>query len=249
MTKWVIRLIVANVIVFAMTYSSPLLKNALAYVPVYVLIRPWTLITYMFVHDGFGHIFFNMLALFFFGPRLELELGETKFLGLYFSSGIAGALLSSFFAFNTSIIGASGGVFGIMLGFAYYWPKEKIFIYGIFPVQARYLVLCMTILSLAGGVTGSADGVAHFAHLGGYLGGYLFLLGFGRKRQIGSIVKPPSVKVASEKDLRRWSAIRRDGLHPVNRDELDRLMGIIKKSGAGALMQREVDFLDRLSAE
>ena len=248
MTTWVLRLIVANVVFMLMTQVSPEMVTALRFVPAYVLFKPWTIITYMFLHGGIGHIFFNMLALFFFGPRLEIELGGNKFLGLYFTSGIMGALVSSIFSFYTPIIGASGAVYGVMLGFAYYWPREPIYIYAVIPVQSRYLVIFMTILSMVGGVTGSSDGIAHFAHLGGFLGGYLFLRLFGKN---AGVIRPaPQAKGASvsEGDVARWSSIRRDALHPVNREELDRIMNKISASGAGSLDQREVEFLDRISA-
>src|SRR6185436_3814100 len=131
MTTWVLRLIVANVVFMLMTTISPPMVSALRFVPALALNSPWTIITYMFLHGGIGHIFFNMLALFFFGPRMEAELGGNKFLGLYFTSGIAAALVSSIFSYHTPIIGASGAVYGVMLGFAYYWPREPIYIYGV----------------------------------------------------------------------------------------------------------------------
>src|SRR5690606_26513181 len=102
MTTWVQRLIIANVVVFVLTLSLRELYAALAFVPAAVFLRPWTLITYMFVHANLGHIFFNMLGLFFFGPRLELRLGSRSFLWLYFLSGIGGGLLH----FLVGVIGA-----------------------------------------------------------------------------------------------------------------------------------------------
>src|SRR5438105_718979 len=152
MTPWVLRLIIANLVFFFITTASPALMSLLTFVPAYILLRPWTLVTYMFLHGGMGHIFFNMLSLFFFGPRLELVLGGQRFLLLYFISGIAGALLSFVFTPFASIIGASGAVFGVMLGFAYYWPREPIYVWGIFPIQARWLVMGMTALSIYGGI-------------------------------------------------------------------------------------------------
>jgi membrane associated rhomboid family serine protease len=231
-----------------MTTISPAMVSVLRFVPAYVLFRPWTLITYMFLHAGLGHIFFNMLGLFFFGPRLEIELGGNKFLGLYFTSGVMGALLSSLFSFYTPIIGASGAVYGVMLGFAYYWPREKIYIYAILPVEARYLVIFMTIFSMVSGISGSTDGIAHFAHLGGFLGGYLFLRFFGTTPGfVKPVAQPKGVRVG-ERDVARWSSINRDALHPVNRDELDRIMNKISSNGADSLEQREVEFLDRISS-
>src|SRR4030095_7356691 len=119
---------------------------------------------------------------FFFGSRLENRLGARAFLELYFLSGIMGGLLSLIFAPHAAIIGASGAVFGVMLGFAWFWPRDQIYIWGILPVEARWLVIITTALALFGGFSGGGGGTAHFAHLGGYLGGYLFLLLLGRRR-------------------------------------------------------------------
>lgn len=247
MTTWVLRLIVANVVVMIMTMASPEITRTFTFVPAYILVRPWTVVTYMFLHAGLWHILFNMIGLYFFGPRLELELGEKRFLGLYFSSGIMGAIISSVFSFTTPIIGASGAVYGVMLGFAYFWPKDLIYIYGILPVQSRFLVLFVTLLSMYEGIGGSTDGVAHFAHLGGFLGGYLFLLGFARKKSFSHPIETSAKKVPDRAVLSRWSGIAGESLHPVNREELDRIRSKMLSEGAGSLTQREVEFLDRFS--
>src|SRR5262245_12925722 len=118
MTPWVLRLLIANVAVFLLLNRESPLFAALTLVPAYAVVRPWTLIPYTFLHASLGHIFSNMLSLVVFGPRLEAHLGSSKFLGLYFTSGIAGALLSFFLTPYTQIIGASGAVFGVMVGFA-----------------------------------------------------------------------------------------------------------------------------------
>jgi membrane associated rhomboid family serine protease len=121
----------------------------------------------------FVHILFNMLGLLFFGPRLEVEMGNRDFLLLYFMSGIAGALLSCITPY-VAIVGASGAVYGILLAYARFWPRDKLLIWGVVPIEARYLIVIMTVLSIFGGISGTGN-IAHFAHLGGFLGGYLYL--------------------------------------------------------------------------
>jgi membrane associated rhomboid family serine protease len=175
LTPWVQRLLVANIAVFLLTALNPRLGSALALVPALLLERPWTLVTYMFVHAGLGHLFFNMLALYFFGPRLELRLGSRSFLGLYMVSGVSGALLSFVLTPYAALVGASGAIFGVMLGFARLWPRERIYIWGVLPVEAWVFILLMALLSLFGGIGLGDPGVAHFAHLGGIVGGYAFL--------------------------------------------------------------------------
>ena len=247
MTNWVLRLIVANVIVFLLTMSAPALVDHLVFVPSLILLRPWTIITYMFLHANFGHIFFNMLALFFFGPRLELVLGGTKFLLLYFISGISGGVLSCFFTPHVAILGASGAVYGVMMGFAYLWPTEPIYIWGILPVQARWLVIIMTILSLYGGFGAGGDDVAHFAHLGGFLGGYLYLRMDRQRSMSPATSAQPTMPSPSDTDVSRWSNIQRDRLHQVNREELDRILEKIRTKGIVTLTFQERAFLDRFS--
>src|SRR5262249_48136752 len=128
-------------------------------------------------HDqnGLTHILFNMLGLYFFGPRVEERLGSRRFLMLYFISGITGALLSFIFAYNSSVVGASGALFGVMIAFAMFWPDVQILFMFFLPVPARVAVIIMTVLSLWSGLRGSVTGVADFAHLGGFLGGFLYL--------------------------------------------------------------------------
>ena len=98
MTRWVRNLLIANVFVFFLQYTIPVITEAFVFVPRFALFRPWTIVTYMFLHAGLSHIFFNMLGLFFFGPRVEARLGSTRFVQLYFIAGISGGLLSIVFA-------------------------------------------------------------------------------------------------------------------------------------------------------
>jgi membrane associated rhomboid family serine protease len=252
MTPWVLRITLATIAVFFLQNTIAGLNETLAFVPQLALVRPWTFVTYMFLHaPGFGHIFFNMLTLFFFGPRVEDRLGGRAFLGLYFTSGIAGALLS--IPVGYPIIGASGAIFGVLLAYAWFWPRNQMLIWGIIPIEARYMVLLMTGISLYFGFGGAGGGnVAHFAHLGGFVGGYIFLKVLQRnagserfKRQMQPLA-PKLETTAGAMD--RWRRIKRDGLHEVNRDELDRILDKISASGIASLTPGEREFLDRFSA-
>jgi membrane associated rhomboid family serine protease len=175
MSPWVKRLIIANGAVFLLTFAVPALISYLAFQPSAILLRPWSLLTYMFTHGGFFHLFFNLLALFFFGPPIESAWGSKEFIKYYLVCGLGGAALSFVFAFNSPIVGASAAVYGVMLAFAMMWPDLPIYIWGIFPVKAKWLVIVMGALSFFSAFGGSADGVAHFAHLGGLAAGFLFI--------------------------------------------------------------------------
>ena len=243
MTRWVLRLILANSIVFLMQQARPGVTETFAFVPAFIVTQPWTIVTYMFLHGDLTHILFNMLGLLFFGPRLEVELGEKNFLLLYFVSGFVAALLSFLTPFS-AIIGASGAVYGVFIGFAYYWPRENIYIWGVLPVQARWMVAFMTAMSLFGGFGFTADNIAHFAHLGGFLGGFLFLKLLDRQR---AVVKE-FVPIMPTIDPNKWKNIKREGLHEVNRTELDRILDKINATGVGSLSSNEREFLERFAS-
>lgn len=249
MTPWVTRIIIANVVMFVVTLAAPEVTGVLSFIPVLLASRPWTLVTYMFLHAGIWHLFFNMLALYFFGPRLELEIGSRHFLWLYFVSGVVGGLLSFVFTPYTQIVGASGAVFGVLLGFARYWPRERIYIWGVLPIEARWLVVIMTGLALFGGFGIGMSGIAHFAHLGGFLGGYLYMKFMERETGAKKLWEDASARMSSKKDLVRWSRIERERMHEVNRAEYDRVMEKIKTEGVGSLTADERAFLDRFSPE
>ncbi len=247
MTPWVTRLLLANGAMFLITKTFPRLEWALVFVPVLTPVRPWSLITYMFLHGDLWHLLFNMLGLFFFGPRLEIRLGSRRFLTLYLASGIAGALLS-FVTPRAAIVGASAAVFGVLLGYALYWPHERVYIWGILPVPARVLVVVLTLLSLYGGFT-AGGGIAHFAHLGGFLGGLLYLK-WSERRTAAARFRAraaPKPRATTTSDLERWSRIRPDTMHPLNRAEYERLLRKIQEEGPDRLTPAERAFLDRFA--
>jgi membrane associated rhomboid family serine protease len=256
MTPWVLRLLVANVAVFLLTASQLLDWRYLALVPGAILAQPWGILTYMFVHGNFMHLLFNMIGLFFFGPQLERQLGGKSFLRLYLLSGLGGAAFSFLFARHGAVVGASGAVFGILLGFAYFWPKERIYIWGVLPVEARWLVGALAAMSLYSGISGTGAGTAHFAHLGGFAAGYAYLR--WRKRKYLQQWKPmatPKAELAKAArrsgdggSLRRWKSIRMEELHELNRDEVQRLLAKAEESGVGSLTLEERAMLDRFSA-
>jgi len=131
-----------------------------------LLSRPWGLVTSMFLHGGLMHLFFNMLALFFFGPLLERRIGSKSFLAIYFGSGIL-AGLAQVIAFPASaVLGASGAIFGVLGTLTVLMPDLVIFLYFV-PLKMVYATLLFAALDLFPMLTGTPDGIAHVAHLVG----------------------------------------------------------------------------------
>jgi len=255
LTPWVKRLIFANIVVFAGQYFIPGLTDYLAFEPPFAWRYPWTFVTYMFVHGGMWHIIFNMVSLAFFGPRVEAQLGARRFLALYFISGLGGAVLS-YFTTPAGIVGASGAIFGVELAFAIFWPHERIFIWGLLPLEARWLVVLTTLYSLWAGLGTYGGGIAHFAHLGGYLGAFLYLRwidfrsprrSYQRKLDTATYGKRGWGLSGDGEEIARWEAIPRGGLHPMNVEELDRVIAKAKQSGVRSLTADERAFLHRMS--
>lgn len=174
--------------------------------------NPAQLITYMFMHANFQHIFFNMFAVWMFGRVLEQMWGPRRFLFYYILCGIGAALIqegvyymeyvtdwSNYtivdygggivapmqdFLNKLNTVGASGAVYAILLAFGMLFPNSQMFIFPIpFPVKAKYFVIGYAVLEMVLGITGS-DGVAHFAHLGGMLFGFILII-YWRKKNGG----------------------------------------------------------------
>lgn len=256
LTPWVKALILANVIVFALQYMQPGITALGEFYPPISLMQPWRFLTYMFLHGGVWHILFNMLTLGFFGPRVEAQLGGNRFAALYFISGLSGAILSYFLMPDAAVIGASGAIFGVELAFAIFWPREKVYIWGALPIEARWLVVGTTAYTVWAGFGTSGGGIAHFAHLGGYIGAFLYLKwidfrsplrAYQRKLEAATYGKRGLGLLGDSEEIARWEAIPRAGLHPMNVEELDRVIAKAKREGVRNLTSDERAFLHRMS--
>ena len=151
------------------------------------LFHEWQLVTYAFLHADWTHLFFNMFALYMFGPEVERVLGGRRYL-LYYLVSVVGAAIAQLLVprlmggLLSPVVGASGGVFGLLLAFGMFFPQRRIMLLiPPIPMRAWIFVTLYGLLELAMGVFGTLQGVAHFAHLGGMLAGFL-LLTFWRTR-------------------------------------------------------------------
>ena len=143
----------------------------------------WQPVTHMFMHGGFWHIFLNMWCLLMFGSALERSIGSRKFVLFYFVAGLGAVAVHTLVQYlqgpilNVPTLGASGAIYGIQIGYAMLYPNDIWTL--VFPrvsLKAKWFVLIFIAIELFTGITGTADGVAHFAHLGGALFGFLLML-------------------------------------------------------------------------
>jgi len=190
LTEVVKHLIVINVLMFfgtKMLMGDNRLMLALYY-PGVEYFRPYQLVTHMFMHANFGHILFNMLSLAFLGPMIEQLWGSKRFLTYYLLAGF-GAMFTHlavrYIMINyfgqvqeayIPVLGASGAIYGVFIAFAMYFPNARLMLLiPPIPVRAKYLVVGLIAYDLFSGLSGASTGVAHFAHLGGALFGFLII--------------------------------------------------------------------------
>lgn len=208
------NLIIINVLVMIMTSLNENFmyeKFALFY-PTSVFFHWWQPLTHMFMHGGFWHLFFNMYTLYIFGSVLERVWGTKKFLIFYFVTGLGAALvhtgvewlqmqywmgvaaegsasaMASIHALKvTPTVGASGAIYGLLMGYAMLYPDSVMTL--IFPpvsMKAKWFVLIFAAIELLTGITGTGGGIAHFAHLGGLIFGFLLIMYWKKKRTLYS---------------------------------------------------------------
>lgn len=173
-------LLIANVVVFFLMpmLGSGFVENFALWPLGSGLFMPWQLLSYGFLHAGLTHLAFNMFGLWMFGAELERVWGQRRF-AIFFAvsvlvAALAQLLVTAWIGSNAPTVGASGGLFGLLVGFAMVFPTRKVTpLIPPIPMPAPVFVALYGLIELTLGVTGSASGVAHFAHLGGLLGGWL----------------------------------------------------------------------------
>lgn len=258
-TPMVKRLLIANVVVFAIQLALPgFMLEWFAFQPRQIVFRPWGPLTYMFLHGSIMHLVGNMLFLFFFGPPLEARWGEREFLRYYLICGLGGVALSFLFM-PASIIGASAAVYGIMLAFAMNWPNAPIYVFGIFPVLAKYLVAFFGVVAILGAVGSTRGGsdVAYLAHLGGLVAGWIYLKadfraskafeglqrGARRKRRMAIVPGEES----GEEPVPARSPRRPPREDAALYDRVDQVLDKISAQGMSSLTADELELLDQVS--
>lgn len=180
MTDVVKNLLIINVIVFfAVNFLIPvpgIQEYFVLYRPFTIGFEPVQIVTHMFSHADIPHLFFNMLGLYMFGSMVEASLGPKRFLILYLTSGLAASALQMLLS-PSPILGASGAVFGITTAFATMFPNTQLMLlFPPIPMKAKYMAILFIGIGLYSGLSGSNDGIAHFAHVGGAVWGFLMIV-------------------------------------------------------------------------
>lgn len=190
LTPAVKNLIIINAILLVATYfvGDSMYEKLALFAFGSPFFKPWQIITHMFMHGGFWHFFFNMYTLAMFGTVLENLWGSKKFLIFYFVTGIGAALCHNFVMdlqiahgasalMGVPTVGASGAIYGVLLGFAMVYPQAelRLLFFPFVPLKAKWLAVVFAVLELIMGISANGDGIAHFAHLGGMLFAWLLI--------------------------------------------------------------------------
>lgn len=265
LTPIVKKLLIANFAAYILLYvlqiqsiragAEPALFKYLALIPKDVTqsFKLWQLFTYQFLHsyESIFHVLFNMFALWMFGCEVERHLGSKDFLKYYLFTGIGAGLFLILFNWNstTPVIGASGAIYGVLVAFAVLFPNRIItlLLFFILPVslKAKHLVAILIGISIFSGMQGQlfgiTDGVAHLAHLGGALVGFLLL-------KSDDLINSVARKTAEEQFKRRTAQkVKRDESRQAKREEIDRILDRINKVGYENITEKEKATLKRAS--
>lgn len=194
-TSYVVKnLIIINALMYFATMvlatkDINLIKYLALYNPHSKLFHPYQFVTHMFMHGGFGHIFFNMFGLWMFGANIERMWGPKRFLFYYMVTGLGAAFVHTMVNYNQPFqmidqygavhdiptVGASGAIYGVLLAFGMLFPNVIIYFNFLFPIKAKYFVLIFGAIELFSGFRSAGDNVAHFAHLGGMIFGFILI--------------------------------------------------------------------------
>jgi|688.fasta_scaffold563718_2 membrane associated rhomboid family serine protease len=193
LTPMVKNLLIINVVLFVIKFIAPPIGNIIdSYGALHFPGTPFFVftqfVTYMFLHGSFFHILFNMFGLYMFGTAIERVWGWKRFLNYYLACGLGAAVFHVLIMYlplemnaareMSVMVGASGAIYGLLVAFGFMYPNNKIYVYFMIPIKAKYFVVLLIAVDLLFGFSGGGRGnVAHFAHVGGAVTGILFLLG------------------------------------------------------------------------
>jgi membrane associated rhomboid family serine protease len=201
-----------------------------------IFLQPWRYITYQFLHDGFSHIFFNMLILFFFGPMFEMQWGSKRFIRFYLICGAAGGILYALLVATGALgpgwlVGASGAIYGLLAAAAVMYPRMKVYVFGIFPMPMAVMALLLVAWSVFRFIGGENAG-GEAAHLAGLAAGALMI-----------VYQPWMSKRRLKKSDGAWQ--RKMQMQQNFQSEIDRILDKVHTQGIKSLTRKEKSILKR----
>ncbi|MBU1078760.1 MAG: rhomboid family intramembrane serine protease [Spirochaetes bacterium] len=204
----------------------------------------WQFITYMFLHGGIAHVFFNMFGLWMFGCELESKWGSKEFLVYYLLTGLGGGLLTYLFLFNSSVptIGASASIFGILTAYGLLFPDRKILLFFVIPIKAIYFVMIFGLMELFSSFNPGNSSIAYIAHLGGMATGvlYLFLI-----KKINLSFKKLRISLRIKFLIKKLQLNR----YTKKRKQVEKLLEKVSSQGIHSLTEGEKKFLHKTRLE
>lgn len=205
----------------------------------------WQFATYMFLHGGFWHLFFNMFALWMFGSEIEQLWGRRAFLAYYFVTGFGGGLTYCLTSWGSwaPLVGASGAIFGLLLAYGLLFPDRQILLYFIIPIKAKWFVLLFGVFELLAAQQRSLDGIGHFAHLGGMLFGYVWLKLGGPRRGLRVLPGWPGRTARRGHARFRVVGTQRPEADARRRERVDEILEKISREGLQSLTPEEQEIL------
>ncbi|GAK59954.1 rhomboid family protein [Candidatus Vecturithrix granuli] len=221
----------------------------------------WQFVTYMFLHAGFSHIFFNMWGLYLFGSVILPILGTKRFVTLYFLSGVSGAglWLALNWGSRIPIVGASGAVFGVMMAAAMLHPSMRIqLLFPPIPMQMKTFVTVYAVIEIVSEFSQTRGGIAHLAHLGGFISAYFYIRSiYGSKvwdmfkflRQMKPKQSEPKSNIPTGWTVHSNPSPQSPAQSPISQEEINRLLDKISEQGMESLTEEELATLKRASGE
>ena len=243
-------LVIINIIVFILTELSGqrnMLFSSFGLVPnqVWTNFKVWQLFTYLFVHSGFLHIFFNMFVLWMFGKDLEIQWGKNEFLLFYFTCGIGAGLMTVLFSINSivPIVGASGAIYGLLVAYGFTYPNRMVYLYGLFPLKVKYMVLGLGVIAFFASLSANQSNVSHITHLSGMIIGVLYIY---------FILNWKNIKMEYYrlrlKNLKQKTSAQNDE-EVLMKKKVDEILDKLNASGWDSLTEQEEKYLTQASKE
>ena len=243
-------LVIINIIGFILTELSGqrnMLFSSFGLVPnqVWTNFKVWQLFTYLFVHGGFLHIFFNMFVLWMFGKDLEIQWGKNEFLLFYFTCGIGAGLMTVLFSVNSivPIVGASGAIYGLLVAYGFTYPNRMVYLYGLFPLKVKYMVLGLGIIAFFASLSANQSNVSHITHLSGMIIGVLYIYFIFNWKNI----KMEYYRLRL-KNLKQKTSAQNDE-EVLMKKKVDEILDKLNASGWDSLTEQEEKYLTRASKQ